>query len=240
MSEPHIRRLSLLAYASLAVSKVIYFGDSEKDHVSMPVLVQAVDLPKLLVFAIQDIKTQDEIAQNLRNKAFQVAIEAMQKKVYLLIGGGVLPAYDPHIFLRIDLSQMATNRDGYLVRLDDVSYWLRTQGIEIGYTVNSIEKNGYEEAESENINIGSPDAYNRWPWGNHHTELLGHLQAAASEFWMNYDPKHAKTTAPKNETVIAWLMARNVVGQKRKVSDQMAKAIATMLRPDGLPTGPRR
>ena len=79
-----------------------------------------------------------------------------------------------------------------------------------------------------------------WPWGNHHTELLGHLEAAASEFWLIYKPHKAKATAPKNETVIAWLMARNVLGQKRKVSGQMAKAIATMLRPDDLPTGPRR
>ena len=80
----------------------------------------------------------------------------------------------------------------------------------------------------------------RWPWGNHHTELLGHLEAAAREFWTGYNPENAKATAPKSETVIDWLEARNVPGQKKKVSNQMAKAIASMLRPDDLPTGPRK
>lgn len=74
----------------------------------------------------------------------------------------------------------------------------------------------------------------RWPWGNHHTELLGHLDAAAREFWIDYDPERAKTTAPKSESVIDWLK------KNRKVSNTMAKAIATMLRPDDLPTGPRK
>ena len=74
----------------------------------------------------------------------------------------------------------------------------------------------------------------RWPWGNHHTELLGHLEAAAREFWVNYNPDNAKGTAPKNDEVIRWLVTNH------KVSDAMAKAIATMLRPDGLPTGPRK
>ncbi|NQW92704.1 MAG: hypothetical protein HQ446_01470 [Polaromonas sp.] len=74
----------------------------------------------------------------------------------------------------------------------------------------------------------------RWPWGNHHTELLGHLEAAACEFWIGYDPENAKTTAPKNEAVVAWLETN------RKVSNTMAKAIASMLRPNDLPTGPRK
>jgi hypothetical protein len=78
-----------------------------------------------------------------------------------------------------------------------------------------------------------PAPVGRWPWGNHHTELLGHLEAAAHEFWTSYDPQNQKTTAPKNETVIAWL-------EKRKVSGAMSKAIATMLRPNDLPSGPRK
>jgi hypothetical protein len=240
MTEPHIRRLTLFDYASLAVSKVIYFGGSDADHVSMPALVQAADLPKLLIFAIRGIKTQEEVVRNVEDERTAIAIETMGKKVYSLIGSGVLPAYDPHIFLRIEVGQIATNRDDYLVRLDDVSDWLRTEGIEIGYSVNGTQNNCSEEAGTGNANIGMSDAGNRWPWGKHHTELLGHLEAAASEFWRSYDPHNAKATAPKNNTVIAWLMARNVLGQKRKVSDQMARAIATILRPDDLPTGPRK
>lgn len=74
----------------------------------------------------------------------------------------------------------------------------------------------------------------RWPWGSYQTKLLGHLDAAVRQFWITYDPDNAKATAPKNHEVVAWLTT------ERKVSDAMAKAIATILRPDDLPTGPRK
>ena len=77
----------------------------------------------------------------------------------------------------------------------------------------------------------SPTA-EHWPWGTHHTELLGHLEAAARRFWTQYDPSDP-STANTNATVIEWLLT------ERKVSGKMAEAIATMLRPDGLRTGPR-
>ena len=73
----------------------------------------------------------------------------------------------------------------------------------------------------------------RWPWGVYHTEMLGHLEAAARRHWVNYDPADA-TTAPINKDVSAWLM------NERKVSKKVAESIASMLRPDGLPTGPRK
>lgn len=73
----------------------------------------------------------------------------------------------------------------------------------------------------------------RWPWGNHHTKILGHLEAAAQRWWVNYDPSDA-TTAPLNQDVSDWLH------RERKVSRTMADAIASMLRPDNLPTGPRK
>lgn len=74
----------------------------------------------------------------------------------------------------------------------------------------------------------------RWPWGNHHTELLGHLDAAARRYWgAGYDPADTGT-ASTNATVSEWLQT------ERKVSRTMADAIASMLRPDGLPTGPRK
>lgn len=72
-----------------------------------------------------------------------------------------------------------------------------------------------------------------WPWGNHHTEMLGHLEAAARRHWVNYDPTDA-TTAPINKDVSEWLM------NERKVSQKVAESIASMLRPDRLPTGPRK
>ncbi len=73
----------------------------------------------------------------------------------------------------------------------------------------------------------------RWPWGDHHTEMLGHLEAAAIRFWTSYVPADA-TTANTNATVSEWLQT------ERKVSRTMADSIASMLRADGLPTGPRK
>jgi hypothetical protein len=74
----------------------------------------------------------------------------------------------------------------------------------------------------------------RWPWGKHHTELLGHLDAAARRYWGGgYDPSDTGT-ASTNATVSEWLQT------ERKVSRTMADSIASMLRPDGLPTGPRK
>lgn len=73
----------------------------------------------------------------------------------------------------------------------------------------------------------------RWPWGTHHTEYLGHLEAAARKWWNLYDPSDP-TTAPTNDMVSEWLQT------ERNLSREKARAIASMLRPDGLPTGPRR
>lgn len=70
-----------------------------------------------------------------------------------------------------------------------------------------------------------------WPWGEYETELLRSLAAAAEKFWKRYDPTD-QTTAPRNEEVSAWLRAQGV-------SRRNAEVIATILRVDGLPTGPR-
>ncbi len=73
---------------------------------------------------------------------------------------------------------------------------------------------------------------NTWPWGGHETKLLQHLAAAADRFWKNYDPRD-NTTAPTNEKVIDWLKTKGV-GQRN------AEVMATILRADGLPPGPRK
>ena len=93
---------------------------------------------------------------------------------------------------------------------------------------SKVEISEFEKAPDDRMN-----STGRWPWGNHQTKLLEHLEAAAREFWTCYDSQNAKATAPKNETVVAWL-------KERKVSKLMANSIATMLRPDDLPTGPRK
>lgn len=71
-----------------------------------------------------------------------------------------------------------------------------------------------------------------WPWGRYETNLLRKLARAADLFWKKYDPTDP-SSAPTNVQVIEWL-----VGQK--VSKRTAEIIATILRADGLPTGPRK
>jgi hypothetical protein len=83
----------------------------------------------------------------------------------------------------------------------------------------------------ESIEAKTPSA--RWPWGNHHTEWLGHLEAAAKRWWSLYDPTDA-TTAPTNTNVSDWLQ------KERGLSQTKADAMASILRPDGLRTGPRK
>jgi hypothetical protein len=70
------------------------------------------------------------------------------------------------------------------------------------------------------------------PWGNHDTKLLRDLAAAADQFWKLYDPADP-STAPTNEQVGAFLVNRGV-------ARRTAEVMATILRADGLPTGPRK
>lgn len=121
---------------------------------------------------------------------------------------------------------------------------------EHGVTLDMVFKNGmvmleelmrFEEPQIENIRTEKPietrehNALNatRWPWGNHHTEALGHLEAAARRWWVNYDLMDA-TTMPTNAEVADWLK------NERGVSQTSADAMASILRLDGLKTGPRK
>lgn len=72
----------------------------------------------------------------------------------------------------------------------------------------------------------------KWPWGDYETELLQKLATAADRFWRLYDPAD-NTTAPTNQQVIEWL-------KQQGVADRTAEVMATILRADGLPTGPRK
>lgn len=71
-----------------------------------------------------------------------------------------------------------------------------------------------------------------WPWGTHETELLRKLALAADHFWKDYDPKNS--APPKQWDVVDWLLEHGVP------SKNMAEAIATILRADGLPTRSKR
>lgn len=99
--------------------------------------------------------------------------------------------------------------------------WLRENQFESAYQFDR----GQEKSPAK--------ALGRWPWGDYTTEALDHLSAAANRFWVNYEPAD-NTTAPTNNEVSQWLQC------ERKVSATLANAIASILRPDGLPTGPRK
>jgi hypothetical protein len=71
-----------------------------------------------------------------------------------------------------------------------------------------------------------------WPWGTHETELLRKLAQAANRFWRNYDSTDP-STAPTNKDVVDWLIEKGV-------ARRTAEIMATILRVDGLPTGPRK
>lgn len=102
-----------------------------------------------------------------------------------------------------------------------------------GKQVNDIKTLLAQVAELEStLAAGYKTTNNKWPWGTHETALLRQLESTAKHFWTNYDPADA-TTARTNEEITAWL-------EQRGVSRIIAQKMATILRADGLSTGPRR
>jgi hypothetical protein len=77
-----------------------------------------------------------------------------------------------------------------------------------------------------------PVSPERWPWGSHETALLRHLAAAAEKLWGLYNPDDP-STAPTNQQVVEFL-------QGRDASQRTAEVMATLLRADSLPSGPRK
>lgn len=78
----------------------------------------------------------------------------------------------------------------------------------------------------------APQPTTKWPWGDYETDLLRRLASAAEEWWSTYDPA-SPATAPTNQEVKDWLIGQGV-------SDRVAENMATILRADGLKTGPRK
>lgn len=165
--------------------------------------------------------------------AFDFSTDFSVKEAAALIGGldplqtiehgdFFLLKVEPIVQRLLDDFELRTDRAWETRRLsrDEVIAWLADKGLKSAYQFD-LDQTTYVTA-----NRG------RWPWGSHHTEMLGHLEAAALRYWVNYDPAELGT-ASTNVTVIEWLQT------ERKVSKTMAEAIASMLRPDGLRTGPR-
>jgi hypothetical protein len=128
----------------------------------------------------------------------------------------------PRNFALTILDVVTSTGEEFKIRREELVRWLSATGM----------KSVYQFDRRQHQPVETPTG--RWPWGNHHTELLGHLEAAAKRYYcVNYVPTDA-TTAPINKDVAEWLIT------ERKVSQKMADSIASILRPDGLPTGPRK
>lgn len=113
------------------------------------------------------------------------------------------------------------------IRLANAAEWAHRQGFAIRPDIlERLDLNPGQTAEAD-----TGQSRGKWPWGDHETELLQHLEAAAVRFWKNWDPDEPDT-APLNKEVEDWLKSRGV-------SDHVAKVIATILRPPEVRTGPR-
>lgn len=124
--------------------------------------------------------------------------------------------------------QNETSFDAQKFTREELVRWLSAIEMKSDYHFNDLH-----------ISVGfSPNFSNKnnstkWPWGEYETKLLQHLEAAANRFWVNYDPTDP-STAPVNQDVSTWLQ------DYRALSKSMADSIATILRVDGLKTGPRK
>jgi hypothetical protein len=123
---------------------------------------------------------------------------------------GHMDRFDP---ARHDLNSVLIHRSSF-------AEWLTTTG--------RVAKFFHSPASDWSI---SEETSGYWPWGDHTTEALKHLAAAAERFWKRYDPND-QTTAPLSEHVVDWLVDQGV-------SRRTAEVMARILRADGLRTGPR-
>lgn len=105
--------------------------------------------------------------------------------------------------------------EGTEVELSKFSAWLHTVGHK-------------PPAEFPWIPDEMPSSNHVWPWGKYETKLLATLALAVDQFWKDFEP--GNPNSPKKWEVVDWLMTHGVP------SENIAKAIATIIRPDGLPT----
>lgn len=129
----HIKRSSLWDYAQFAVSKIVWFGEEgESATPAPPALILGSDIPPLVVMLTRDVKTGPEALEELATPDAIRAAAVIKKGVDAAIASGALNAYDPVAFVQLDPFDASAQAGACLVRFDDLSAWLGTQGIEIG------------------------------------------------------------------------------------------------------------
>ena len=116
---------------------------------------------------------------------------------------------------------------------DDVPWELVEQVSSMGKRIAALKtlEARVTELEAE-LSERAAEPRTRWPWGDHETKALNLMAQAARKFWSLYDPNDP-TTSRTNDEVSEWL-------ESQGASKNIAQAMATILRADGLPTGPRK
>lgn len=179
-----------------------------------------------------NIPKPEEIAElaDYRNEA----IEKWERRVGEAlnhVAAGTLPivrnvaplgGHDPYEVLPADAEKI-------VVKVADFVAWAGGLGWELPDEFPRHNAAGGYPVAPEGLQVGGGA---KWPWGDYETELLRKLATAADRFWKLYDPAD-NTTAPTNQQVIEWL-------KQQGVADRTAEVMATILRADGLPTGPRK
>ena len=116
-------------------------------------------------------------------------------------------------------------------RVASFAAWARSFGWQVPKELAELAE-AVEPTTEGSDRRGAAPGSNRWPWGGYETELLRRLAEAAEKWWKYYDPGDP-TTAPTNAQVERWL-------RDRGVASRTAEIMASILRADGLPTGPRK
>lgn len=127
----------------------------------------------------------------------------------------------------LKIADGAADGERTVVRVADFASWADGKGWNLHPEFPKPDAASYPVAPE-----GLTDGCAKWPWGDHETELLRKLADAAAKFWTNHDPAD-NTTAPTNQVVTTWL-------KEQGVAERVAQIMAQILRPDGLPTGPRK
>jgi len=130
--KPHIKRSPFIAYTGFAVSAIYYFGETEEDRQTMPILVLLSELPKLVHFVMCDIDSTEKFNEIIAQENTASRIEETRIKINKLVISGGLPIFNIGTRFRIELEDIDIDQSSYLVRLDHVSDWLSTQGIAVG------------------------------------------------------------------------------------------------------------
>lgn len=215
----HIRELAVLGVVDLCALSVGIHPEYARLVRGMTT-IDSENIPKPEEFAELAAYRNDDNEEWERRVAVAVN-HIMAGTLPVVRNAAPFGGHDPYEVLPADAESI-------VVKIADFTAWAIGMGWKLPDDFPQSDVAAANPVASEGQQTGGA----RWPWGNHETELLRKLAAAASNFWALYDPEQ-KDTAPTNQQVSKWLQAKGV-------PERTADAMATILRADGLPTGRRK